>query len=419
MGDKQVNTLPVKEYKHGVDHFDSWIKLFDKAIKLAYKGASEADQEEASQQWLPLKLDDKARLVYDGITTTTWALTKANLRKALVDPQEEYLWHARHATIVWDGVESFQSLGTRVTRAVDTYHKGDKESECFFRFRLALPKDYKRAIDLGCAKDTRTIKNAIDIAERLRVADTDAGEAGAGPTSAPKSVSFTGASMSDDRLKSLELAVQGLSIRMDNQESSKRKTDEELRSRKEEGRREFFDSRDRRSPSRESRYDRRDSYERGRRGDSRDSRRPRYDSRERYRAYDNSPYRGRSRRDSFDRRDAYTRSYYDRDYSRQNSYERRDRYRSPSYARTSRYSRDGSSRFRNPDERGRTDGWGRRGSLERKYGRGRSDASLRWDSHSPRKDERPDHRLAEFDDVDWLCAAISEKRDRDRDTQEN
>ena len=424
MGDKQVNTLPVKEFKYGVDHFDSWIQLFEKAIKLAYKGAAADDIADASEQWLPLKLDDQARLVYDGVTGADWAAIKANLKKALVDPQEEYLWHARRATIVWDGVESFQSLGTRITRAVDTHHKGEKESEYFFRFRLALPRDYQRAIDLGCAKGDRTIKNAIDIAERVRVADSDVGEAGATatPQAAPKTVTFTGASMTDDRLKSLELAVQGLSIRMENQETAK-KAEDEPRSRRDESRKEFFDNRDRRSSSRDSRYDRRDSYERRRRDDSRDSRRSRHDSRDRYRAYDNSPYRGRSRRDSFDRRDAYTRSYQDQDYdrrdsyNRRDSYDRRDRYRSPSYARGSRYNRSGSGR--DSDDRGRSDGWRRRDSRDRGYGRSRQDTNRRWDSRSPKKEDRPDHRLAEFNDVDWLCAAISEKRDRDRETQEN
>ena len=431
MAEKQVNNIPVEKFRSGTDHFDSWIGLFEKAINLAYKGAEDADITDARTQWLPLKLDDKARLIYAGVTGATWPVIKANLKKALIDPQEEYLWHARVATITWDGVESFHSLSTRIIQAVDMYHTENRENEYFFRFRLALPPDYRRAIDLGCSKENRTIKNAIDIAERLRVADADTSGAGATAAATPKAVSFSGAAMNDDRLKSLELAMEGVTIRLDNMDADKKKKpDDEPRSRRDEARSDY-NSRDRRSPSRDSRYDRHDSYERRRRDESRDGRRPRYDSRERYRAYDNSPYRGRSRRDSYDRRDSrdrYRRDYYSRDRFNRDSldrrnFDRRDRYRSPSDSRGYQYNRDRyDSRDRDRYDGSQRDGWGRRNSWDR--GSNRGDASQtrnqRWDNRSPRGDHtRPEHRLAEFNDVDWLCAAISEKRDRDRNTQEN
>ena len=443
MGDKPVHSLPVDKFRYGQDDFKSWVDLFEKAINISYKGAEAADIDSARDQWLPLKLDDKARLIYEGVTGATWLVKKANLQKALIDPQQEYLWHSRRATIVWDGVESFQSLGTRIKREVNNHHTENLENEYFFRFRLALPKDYQRAIDLGCSKTQRNLTNAIDIAERLRVADADAEAVPTPPMPpAPKAVSFSGAAMNDDRLKSLELAMQGVTIRLDNIEESKNKAEEPPRSRREEAKRDYSDSRDRRenrSPSRDSyrrddrRDDRRSSYDRR---DDRDSRRPRYDSRERYRAYDNSPYRGRSRRDSYERRDSgdrygrdhsrgYNRDYsrgYDRreSYDRRDSLDRRDRYRSPSYQRDNR----GRGSY-NRDRYDSRDGWGRRDSWDRDYRRGpdQGDRNRRDDNRrfrSPRRDDpRPEHRLAEFNNVDWLCAAISEKRDREQKPQEN
>ena len=443
---KAVHSIPVKEFRSGIDHFDEWIKLFEKAIGISYQtatagataAAAAAALETAYKQWLPLKLDDKARLVYDGVADGEWAQFKSDLRKALIDPQDEYLWHVRRVTIIWDGVESFRSLGTRIMRAVDTYHTENRANEYFFRFRMALPKDYKKAIDLGCAKGNRTIDNAIDIAERLRVADIDASEdttiTPTTPTAAslptPKAVSFSGAAMSDDRLKSLELAVQGMSIRLDNVEATK-KPDDDPTGRKESARREFFGDRNRRSPSRDDdrRGDRRESYDRGRRDDSRDGRRPRYNSRDRYRAYEDSSYR--SRRDCYDKRDSRDRydnrdrgRDYNRSYYRRDSLDRRDRYRSPSYSRRDD-SRDRRYEDRSRADNSRRDGWGRRDSWDRGYNR--RDSSQGYDRRnndrgnpSPKgNNPRPEHRLAEFNDVDWLCAAITEKRERDQNTQEN
>ena len=222
MAEKRVTDIPVETFRHGIDHFESWVKLFEKAIDLSYKGASEADRATACEQWLPLKLDDKTRLIYGGVTGATWESIKTNLQKALVDPHDEYMWHSRRATIIWDGVESFQSLGTRIMREVDTYQTTERETEYFFRFRLALPKDYKRALDLGCSKTTRTIKHAIDIAERLRVADSDAIEGCASATPKPlhKDSSFSAAAMYDDRIRYLEREMEKIKIRLDNLEEN-------------------------------------------------------------------------------------------------------------------------------------------------------------------------------------------------------
>ena len=141
---------------------------------------------------------------------------KVELKGLLTDPQERYNWRARRSTIVWDGSESLHVLASRIMRAIDRYDpKSNKEQEYFFRFREALPLEYRRAIDLGVAEDKCTIEEAKKVALRVQMATSDSG---AGGTSAvpDKSVAFVGASMREDRLKAMELGLQNLSEKVDN-----------------------------------------------------------------------------------------------------------------------------------------------------------------------------------------------------------
>ena len=294
-----VYSLPINEFSSGVDHFESWISLFDAAIEITYKNATAADKQAAARQWLPLKLDDQARLIYSNVAGNTWAELKENLRKALIDPQEEYNWHAGKATITWDGVESFQCLATRVKRAVNTHQKSNKETEYYYRFILALPGDYQRIINLGLARDKRLIENAVDIAERVRVDS-------AGSSTAPSATTaFTGAAMSDDRIHSLELAMEGLALRVGNIESSLKKLSTDLHHR---NRRSSSYGRSRRSSPDRDRYHR-DEEENRNRGHYHDDG-PRHDP-----AYDDERHapdnRGRydDRRSDWGRRGEWDRSY--------------------------------------------------------------------------------------------------------------
>ena len=448
---KTIHSIPVEKFKSDTDDFESWIELFEAAIEIAYNGATDAERRNAARRWLPLKLDDKARNTLTLVNGETWELLKENLQKALINPQDENKWRSRTPFIVWDGIESFQCLGTRVKRAVNRLHKGDKESEYYHRFADALPLDYQFGLNLGVPKDQRTIENAIDVADRVHTGILLKNTT-TGTTGTAKTVSFTGAAMDDDRLKSLELAVQGMSVRMESMEAIQKGSEGAPLSRKDEARREFSSSRDRgssrdRRPDSRDRRDRRDSYERDRRDHSREDRRR--DDRDRYRAYNDSPYRGRSRRDSYDRRDygGQSRDYRDqsRDY-RRNDY-RRDNYRSPSYQRSRNYDsrdrqyngrydsrdRQHDSRDRRYDSRDRqydsrdrrTDSrdhrnnngnsWGRQNSWDR--GNNRNDQN-RDNYRSPRRDdgrqnnETSQHRLAEFGE-EWINAAIVEKRARE------
>ena len=458
MGDRPALTLPVEKFRSDVDDFDSWISMFEKTVGMCHPTADDAAKTELYLNWLPLKLDDKAQLTYSGVSAQTWVEFKKEFKKALIDPQEEYNWHAHRLTIVWDGVESFQALATRVKRSVDKYdEEGSRQREYFFRFRLALPPDYKRAIDIGCAKENRTIEEARNIAERIRLANAEAGDTTTAPavTTPTRSVAFTGAAMADDRLKSLELAFQEMSVQVESlksgavggSDSNPRGPRDDSRRRDLSSSRERYDSRYRdrrmdsrgRDDSRPRREDSRGSMDRrgGRRGDDRAS-----DNRDgRFRAFaDERRYEDRSRRDSYERRNYDRRNFGRWDYGRQNSYDRRDSYRRPSYdrrdSRDSRYSRDRRESRGRYDSRDRD--YGNRDrrfdSRDRRYdSRPRFDSRDRYDTRRPdsrprqdgdqsRDRDRTQHRLADFDtQVEWICAALSEKelRDREKKSQEN
>ena len=390
MSDKRALSLPIRDFKTGVDDVDDYFKLFEMTIDLVQptSGANaEADREVFLKSWFPLKLDEKGMKILNGIditADTTWDEIKTSFKQALVDPQEEYNWHARRQAITWDGIESFLDLATRIKKSVDKYEiAAARPREYFFRFRMALPKDYRRAIDIGLTKDKRKIDEAQSIAERIRLADAEANDESQGATAASKTVSFAGMAMTDsshDRLKTLEMAVQGMSLQVKDLQdkspprSSEGWSDRDYRGRGYSSSRERYESRGRRPESRSRDYDRQ------RRSDSR-GRRDYRDDRERYRSYsrDARDSYDRSRRDSFDNRDnrSYSRNRESRGFNRprydsrdRNRYDSRDRNRYDSRDRDRYDSRD---RYYNRNgSRGRSDD----------RNRGRYDSRDRYDNRS-------------------------------------
>ena len=215
MANRVINSLPIEEFQSGTDDFESWIELFDTAIAITYKGATDQDKEIAARQWLPLKLDDQARLTLSNVTGEDWATLKNNLQKALIDPQDEERWNSRTPFITWDGVESFQSLATRVKRATDRFHRGDKEQEYYNRFDQALPFDYNLAFSFNIPKENRTIENALPIAERVRASLLKNKEK---ETATSNALFFTGAAMSNDEIEPLEQRMRSVTSRLENME---------------------------------------------------------------------------------------------------------------------------------------------------------------------------------------------------------
>ena len=382
MGDRPAYQLAVSNFRSEVDDFDTWLGLFESAVKLAYNTADDATLHTHCKNWLSLKLDDEARTVYGNVVDATWIGIKKELKKLLVNPQDKYNWRARVRSIVWDGTESLHSLATRVKRNVDKYGlEGGKESEYFFRFRLALPPEYRKAIDLACGDDETecTIDNAKKVALRLQMANADAVVTASG-TAVDRTVAFTGAAMSDDRLKSIEMTLQGIAIWKDNMEAKeKAKTDSDDKPRGYSSSRERYESRypDRRSPNRD--HGRDSGPDRSRR-DSRDDRR----GGDRYRSFSNDQ-RDHRRDDSRDHNSGSNRPYYEQRYSRpyQNGGDGR-------YSQDRGDSRGRSDRFGSRDRQyeNRNDRYGSRDGGYNNRGRGYGDRNRRYDS----RDRRPDSR---------------------------
>ena len=198
MADKPAYSLPVSSFRSDQDDFDSWIELFEASVKVAHPAADEAAIHALNLKWLPLKLDDDARTIYGSKTKDTWPEVKPELKQLLVNPEDRYNWHARRSTIVWDGQESLHALATRIKRAVNKFDteatEETRKREYFVRFRLAMPAEYKKAIDMNCG-DVRTLCNideAKKIALRLQMANSEAAAASGGAAATPAASTTTG-----------------------------------------------------------------------------------------------------------------------------------------------------------------------------------------------------------------------------------
>ena len=319
--ERTVTSIPCENFRSGIDDPADWFEIYESALVVATGVTDALRKLFLLKTWLPLKLDARARDVYKNCTKTTWEELKAEFIGLLIDPQEKYRWRAGQNPIVWDGVESFHALASRVRSAVKKHEKpANWEDEFFNKFRGALPHNFRKAIDLGCDEDELTIDNAKKCALRLQTALADKEKEG---PAVEKSVAFSGAAMSDDRdrdrLKGLEMNFQEMSLQMSNLASDVQKlTEGSLASLEGRGR---SPSRGRDADSRD--YRRRDDYDGGRgrqRYDDRDSGFGRYDSRRDY-------SRGRDRRPNYSRDYSQGRRSFtpERDYRSDSRYRRDSR----------------------------------------------------------------------------------------------
>ena len=195
--EQATHSIPVGCFQSEIDNFDDWIKLFEDAVELATNAPNER-KETLFKKWLPLKLDKRTRdLLKNCDTTAVWKDLKIALKALLIDPQEQYNWQTRRTTVLWDGKESFHTLCNRIKRLVDLYDEGaNKDQEYFFRFREALPTDYRRAIDLSCDEKKRTIEEAKKIAFQVRYLQADSDPAGTDRLAPDKDLAHMGAAAS-------------------------------------------------------------------------------------------------------------------------------------------------------------------------------------------------------------------------------
>ena len=427
MTERATSSIPVDTFSTDRDDFGEWVKLFEDAVRLATGATEDERLKVLFRKWLPIKLDARARTIYSNCTKDGWEDLKTEFRDLLIDPQDRYNWQAHRTTITWDGVESFHSLATRVRRSVRLYEKQAVwDEQDFFRFRAALPKHYRRTIDLGCDEDNRTIDEAKKVALRLQMALADGEDAETATATATggrakegpgRTVAFHGAAMADDRLKAMELSMQEMVVKMGN-------LDTELKSIKGDSSREPRRPDDRsssRNRDMSSDYRSRDGYTRDR------ERRESYDRGPRNNSYgrglrDDSYERGwrsneRIRRDGYDRtrRDSFDRNRFDRkfdstDRNRQNSY---DRYRHDSYDRNGRDSRNHWDSRDSRDSRDSHDGWNDRDNRDSRDNRDRGNGRDQRGQAS-----QDNYRLANLDpQIQWLCAAVAEKEQREQQTK--
>ena len=112
--ERGASSINVRDFNPDQDDFEQWIRLFEKAVKLATNVRDVAALRDLFLEWLPLKLNATAYVTYLQATKTTWPELKEELIGLFIDPQERYKWQAKFTTIKWDGKESFHNLAARV-----------------------------------------------------------------------------------------------------------------------------------------------------------------------------------------------------------------------------------------------------------------------------------------------------------------
>ena len=140
-----ATSIPVENYQSGVHVMSEWLPLLESGVIVATGATTPDRQNFLCRQWLPLKLDAAARDVLKSCTKDDWNELKVELQSLLIHPQEKYNWRINKDSIKWDGKESFHALATRVKNAVMIHEKpANWEDEFFFRFRGALPQEYRQ-----------------------------------------------------------------------------------------------------------------------------------------------------------------------------------------------------------------------------------------------------------------------------------
>ena len=228
--ERGASSINVRDFRPDEDDFESWVLLFEKAVKLATNVRERQALYELFMEWLPLKLHSTAYATYRQATSTTWPALKKELIGLFIDPQERYKWQAKHTTIKWDGKESFHHLAARVIQAVDKFDKGMpdefKTREYFFRFRDAFKKPMRQVIDMGCPANNRTIEMAKEVALRFQLSSAD--DDGDAIDPEPVAVAFAGANLHSDRATSLETAMAGITTQLENMAVSMRRMNDKL-----------------------------------------------------------------------------------------------------------------------------------------------------------------------------------------------
>ena len=452
--EKVPNGIPIDDFDPDIDDLDEYAERFEGTVDAV---TNTTGKDDLYKKWFRTKMKRSAWLLYKTLDLTKdWKEIKLAFKKLLVSPEQKSQWRAGHRRVVWDGRESFHALGSRVKSEVDTYIDKPRPDEYYQNFRNALPKDYQSAIDLGV--NAETLDEAKRIAFKFQTATATQNGTGAS-AAVGRSVAFNAQSMEHERLKSVEMALQGVTLQCENNASEMQKLIK-LMQEKERGRsptpgRQGSD----RSPSqgvdgsgRGSDRNRDNRYDRGRSPRRYDDRR--YDDRH----YDDRRYDDRRQDDRrYDNRRQDDRRYDDNRYDDRRQDDRRyddrrqddRRYDDRRDARDDRGNNDrgydnrrDSNRDQRSDDRSRDNNRGRRGNSP---GQGNSGGSRRNSPgrYSPGNGGRGNNQgrqsnqgdnggtrdnsngqanrdgngacAADFESpLDWLCAAFVNGLDKDQ-----
>ena len=88
--ERGASSINVRDFHPDQDDFEQWVKLFEKAVKLATNVRDNATLLSLYLEWLPLKLHASAYVTYRQATSTTWPELKEELIGLFIDPQERY-----------------------------------------------------------------------------------------------------------------------------------------------------------------------------------------------------------------------------------------------------------------------------------------------------------------------------------------
>ena len=245
MTEVATSELPVEKFRSNHDIFREWIKKVEDGIVLTCNPQSEERKEELCILWLPLMLDDAAYAIWQNVTKKKWEEIKVEMEELLVDPQERYNWKTGYVTVIWDEKESFHELATRVRRCVDLYEPdADKPAQYFYRFRLALPPEFRYAIDTGRGDDqSPTLEKAKAAAFRFQMAISEMGltftsqksvsfgngmgKPLMGPMKAASkdmdTASLAGATMKEERLSAMERRLEKLTTKVNTMDAELQK----------------------------------------------------------------------------------------------------------------------------------------------------------------------------------------------------
>ena len=218
MAEKGASFIPIEDFRPDYHDPDEWLGRFEKAVVLA-TNCGDDRKKELYVAWLPMKLNDATRLMMSdalsAATAATWTNLKTQFKSLLITPQDKYNWRSRRKRITWDGQENFHALAARVKRTIDRYEDGPSEADYYHEFRLALPRNYQQAIDLGHAAETLAEAKRIAFRCQAALACSDDGDGATGG----KSVAFVGGAMSCDPLTSIERGFQEMSLKLDDLEA--------------------------------------------------------------------------------------------------------------------------------------------------------------------------------------------------------